>query len=119
MFYIVAGQSNPEICRIVCFSRTDPDNPQRTLLPEKLNFSDNTDNFSNIVIRFIRDVFGPAFSVYNTTLITERKVLPAPVRMMADAEKMERIYFNLFSNAVKYTPENGKIAIRLSMTEQN
>lgn len=29
-------------------------------------------------------------------------------RMMADAEKMERIYFNLFSNAVKYTPENGK-----------
>lgn len=40
-------------------------------------------------------------------------------RMMADAEKMERIYFNLFSNAVKYTPENGKIVIRLSAVEQN
>lgn len=40
-------------------------------------------------------------------------------RMMADAEKMERIYFNLFSNAVKYTPENGKINIRLEAQEQN
>ncbi|MDE6216171.1 substrate-binding domain-containing protein [Bacteroides sp.] len=40
-------------------------------------------------------------------------------RMMADAEKMERIYFNLFSNALKYTPENGKITVRLSLTGQN
>lgn len=43
----------------------------------------------------------------------------ADFRMMADAEKMERIYFNLFSNAVKYTPENGKVIIRLEMAEQN
>lgn len=40
-------------------------------------------------------------------------------RMMVDAEKMERIYFNLFSNALKYTPENGKITVRLSLTGQN
>ena len=43
----------------------------------------------------------------------------ADFRMMADAEKMERIYFNLFSNAVKYTPENGKILIRLEMVDGN
>lgn len=42
----------------------------------------------------------------------------ADYRMMADAEKMERIYFNLFFNAVKYTPENGKIAIRLEASGQ-
>ena len=32
----------------------------------------------------------------------------------ADVEKLERIYFNLLSNAFKFTPENGKVAVRLS-----
>lgn len=40
-------------------------------------------------------------------------------RIMADAEKMERIYFNLLSNAVKYTPENGKILILLEPEGKN
>lgn len=39
-------------------------------------------------------------------------------RLLADAEKMERIYFNLFSNAVKYTPENGTIRISLEAAEE-
>ncbi len=41
----------------------------------------------------------------------------ADFHLMADAEKMERIYFNLLSNALKYTPEKGEITVRLSAGE--
>ena len=36
----------------------------------------------------------------------------------ADIEKLERIYFNLLSNAFKFTPENGKVTVRLSTVEK-
>lgn len=38
--------------------------------------------------------------------------------MMLDAEKMERIYFNLLSNAFKYTLENGVITVTLSQIQR-
>ncbi len=36
----------------------------------------------------------------------------------ADVEKLERIYFNLLSNAFKFTPENGKVTVRLSVLDK-
>ncbi|WP_291585805.1 substrate-binding domain-containing protein [Bacteroides sp.] len=37
---------------------------------------------------------------------------------LADVEKLERIYFNLLSNAFKFTPENGKVTVRLFAQEK-
>ena len=39
---------------------------------------------------------------------------PADTWLLLDAEKMERIYFNLLSNAFKFTPENGTVVVTLS-----
>lgn len=38
--------------------------------------------------------------------------------MTADSEKLERITYNLLSNAFKFTPDNGHISIRLSTSIQ-
>ncbi len=38
-------------------------------------------------------------------------------RTMADLPKLERVFFNLMGNAFKFTPENGRIAVSLSLLE--
>lgn len=43
----------------------------------------------------------------------------AQYTMVADAEKIERITYNLLSNAFKFTPEKGEIKVALSRIEQN
>ena len=45
--------------------------------------------------------------------------VPHGYTMIADAEKLERITYNLLSNAFKFTPENGCIAVKLSLSERN
>ena len=42
------------------------------------------------------------------------KMADTDYNTLADVEKLERIYFNLLSNAFKFTPENGKVTVRLS-----
>ena len=42
------------------------------------------------------------------------KLADTDYHTLADVEKLERIYFNLLSNAFKFTPENRKVTVRLS-----
>lgn len=39
--------------------------------------------------------------------------------MIADAEKLERVTYNLLSNAFKFTPDNGEIKVRLSQFDKD
>ena len=41
----------------------------------------------------------------------QRKEVPQPVIITADEKKIQRILLNLFSNAIKYTPEGGTVTI--------
>ncbi len=40
-----------------------------------------------------------------------RRLSDSPISMAADAGKLERIFFNLLSNAFKYTPDGGRITV--------
>ncbi|MCA1643726.1 MAG: response regulator [Acidobacteria bacterium] len=41
---------------------------------------------------------------------------PAAGRVSGDADRMQQVVWNLFSNAVKFTPEGGRVAVRLERT---
>lgn len=43
--------------------------------------------------------------------------LDSDFSMAVDIEKIERVFFNLVSNAIKYTPDNGKVTITVSATD--
>lgn len=45
--------------------------------------------------------------------------LKEPLAVYFDADQLEKVLFNLLSNAFKFTPKNGTISIRLTQNEQH
>jgi signal transduction histidine kinase len=72
--------------------------------------------FNRLVEEEIK-VFEPAFNKKNIQCLASQ---PFPrIMLWADKDKMSRLVSNLIDNAVKYTPENGKIFINLLEEERH
>lgn len=52
-------------------------------------------------------------------LILETPFAGSPVPIAIDTEKIERVFFNLLSNALKYTPDNGTIKVSYECNGEN
>ncbi|MDE5585809.1 MAG: substrate-binding domain-containing protein, partial [Muribaculaceae bacterium] len=78
---------------------------------------DWTDSFREVArkrdIHLIADIKEKADCVANGRAVSNRPVQTVAV----DVEKMERIFFNLMSNAFKHTPDNGKITVTFRQTD--
>src|SRR5574344_223174 len=67
-------------------------------------FREWTDGFRSVALKKHIDLSLDIINIDEESVIT------------ADVEKLERIYFNLVGNAFKFTPENGKIKISISIS---
>jgi PAS domain S-box-containing protein len=66
------------------------------------------------VVRTAYEVVAPAWAHRDLEVTLE---LPAePVRITGDEDMLERVVFNLLSNAVTFTPDGGRVAVRLRVT---
>lgn len=62
------------------------------------------------------EAFRPAARRRDIKLTTDIS-LDGDFSMAVDIEKIERVFFNLVSNAIKYTPDNGKVTIAVRATD--
>lgn len=76
----------------------------------KLGLTLTETDFSRLVGDWMESFYSVARK-RDIRLILDAPVSDAPLRVALDAEKIERVFFNLLSNAFKYTPDNGSITV--------
>ncbi len=72
-------------------------------------------NPANIeIVDFVKDLMSAFIEMASQrNILFELKTVENEVYGAIDVDKMEKVLFNLFSNAFKYTPENGQIEVSL------
>lgn len=68
-------------------------------------------------LRLWADDFGAVTSRKGITVKVDAPADAAQATVIADRDKLARVFFNLMSNAVKYTPQDGTITITLRHNE--
>ena len=68
-------------------------------------------------LRLWADDFGAVTSRKGITVKVDAPADAAQATVIADRDKLARVFFNLMSNAVKYTPKDGTITITLKHNE--
>ncbi len=83
----------------------------------KINVNLSEVNFSALVNDWVEAFH--AIALKRDITLTVDMSLPEDFSIGIDVEKLERVFFNLMSNAFKYTPDNGKIRFTASIDGDN
>ena len=65
----------------------------------------------------IMDIITPQAESKGINLRTE--LGPSVTQIRADRSQIERVFINILSNAIKFTPSNGKVTIRMNATDDH
>ena len=84
--------------------------------------ADTGHDFMKVSVLNITEICKEVFSCFKQIAIAKNirftfKAPQEPAKIYGDYEKLEIIFFNLLSNAFKFTPENGTIEIEITQTE--